>query len=203
MRSHLAHHLSLPEKHVSWLKLQRMFLSFYLRTVLRFHYESLAAVNLAIEDVLAGPQFFSDNADMAERRKTLQHMTVTEAWKPVETPPEICHGRCSRSLRALLLLTLNGHLLPFADRLGTRLVVAAADRDNYREMYGAREITFLNARRSKSYTLRRDRKAFWRESLRMLRNSLKIRRTYPKLHEDWQSSYPQLTSEDFWRQRLL
>ncbi|QFQ86218.1 glycosyltransferase [Paracoccus kondratievae] len=203
MRSHLAHHLSLPSKHVSWFKLQRMFFSFYLRTIVRFHYESLAAVNLAIEDVLKGPQFFSDNADMTQRRKVLQEMTKSEAWKSVEIPPQPRNGRCSRPLRALLLLTLNGHLLPFANTLGSRLVMSAANRDNFREMYGAKEITFLNTQRTKNYTVQRDRKAFWRESVRMIRNSLKVRSSYAKLRADWQGKYDTYTSEDFWQEKLI
>lgn len=202
MRSHLAHHLSLPQKHVSWGRLQRMFLSFYLRTILRFHYDSLSAVNLAIEDVLRGPQFFAENADMAQRRKDLKEMTTTEAWQPVASAPKPRLGKCSRPLRALLLLTLNGHLLPFSNRFGTDLVVTAENRDNFREMYGARRITFLNAQRTAAYTVPRDRRRFWTESLRLLKNSMKIRRDYSRLHKDWQDSYPQLTSEDFWRQRL-
>lgn len=202
MRSHLAHHLSLPDKHISWFRLQRMFVSFYLRTILRFHYETLSAVNLAIEDVLQGPQFFSDNADMMQRRKVLQEMTDTERWKPTQTPPKPRHGRCSRPLRALLLLTLNGHLLPFANTLGTRLVIPAAERDNYREIYGAKQITYLNARRSKTYTVRRDRKAFWRESLRMIKNSLKMRANYAEIRESWQKTYGEYTTEEFWKNKL-
>lgn len=202
MRSHLAHHLSLPDKHISWFKLQRMFVSFYLRTILRFHYESLAAVNLAIEDVLQGPQFFSDNADMMQRRKVLQGITRAESWTAISTPPKPRNGRCSRPLRALLLLTLNGHLLPFSNTFGSRLVIVAEDRDNFREMYGAKKIIYLNARRSKIYTTQRDRKAFWRESLRMLKNSLKLRANYAAIREIWQKKYGEYTSEEFWENKL-
>lgn len=203
MRSHLAHHLSLPAKRVSWGGLQRMLLGFYLRTVLRFHYDSLSAVNLAIEDVLRGPQFFADNADMAQRRKDLKEMTVTEAWKPISGhQPWVRRGRSSRPLRALLLLTLNGHLLPLANTLGTHLTVEAAFREDFRQIYGASQITYLNAPRTASYTVQRDRGRFWKESLRLLRNTFKLRRDYQRLHDEWQTSYPALTSEGFWRGKL-
>ena len=202
MRSHLAHHLSLPAKDVGWRGLQRLFVSFYLRTILRFHYDSLSAVNLAIEDVLRGPTFFADNADMAERRKDLKALTVSEAWIPDSNPPGPRHGKCSRPLRALLLLTLNGHLLPFANLLGSRLVIEAEDRHNFREIYGARQITYLTARRPARYTVRRDRWRFWRESLRLLRNSLTLRRRYGQLVAQWQGKYQDLTSEAFWQDKL-
>lgn len=202
MRSHLAHHLSLPKMQVPWSSLQRMFLSFYLRTILRFHYDTLSAVNLAIEDVLRGPAFFAENADMAERRKTLKEMTTVEAWKPVETAPPPRHARPARWKRMVLFATLNGHLLPFANAFGSELVIEPVHRDNYREVYGAREITYLNAARTAAYTVRRDRRRFWAESLRLLRNSLRLRKTYAQQRDLWQKGYQDLTQEAFWRDRL-
>ena len=203
MRSHLAHHLSLPSQQISWLKLQRMFIGFYLRTILRFHYESLSAVNLAIEDVMQGPQFFADNADMAERREILKALTQTEAWTPTDRPPKERRGRCSRPLRALLLLTLNGHLLPFTNTMGSHLIISARDRENFREMYGAKQIVFLNARRSKTYTVRRDRKKFFSETFRMLRNSVKLWSNYSRIRSDWEKGYNELASEEFWNWKLF
>lgn len=202
MRSHLAHHLSLPQMQVPWISLQRMFLSFYLRTVLRFHYDSLSAVNLAIEDVLRGPDFFAENADMVERRKTLKEMTTTEAWQQIETAPPPKHAHLSRWKRALLFITLNGHLLPFSNLFGSRLVIEPLHRENYREAYGAREITYLNVPRTAAYTVRRNRRRFFTESLRLLRNSLKLRSRYVQQHLMWQGAYAGLTSEVFWKDRL-
>lgn len=201
-RSHLAHHLSLPQKSLSWWRLQRMVVSFYVRTILRFHYESLAAVNLAMEDVLRGPQFFVENADMAKRRGDLKDMTQVEAWKPIQNPPGVRHSCPSRPLRALLLITLNGHLLPFSNRFGSHLVVEANERDNFRKIYGARAITFLNAHRTLAYTVSRDRRRFWQESLRLLRNTLRLRKNYQSQQETWQRSYPEITSKEFWEQKL-
>lgn len=202
MRSHLAHHLSLPHKSVGWRGLQRMFLSFYLRTVLRFHYDTLSAVNLAIEDVLRGPQFFVDNADMAQRRSDLKALTQTENWQPTDHPPHPHIGRLRRPMRLLLLVTLNGHLLPFSNMLGSRLAMSAVSRDDFRLMYGAREITFVNAKRSAIYTVRRDRKRFFKESVRFLRNNIRLLRTYKKREQEWQASYRDLTSHAFWHDLL-
>ncbi|MGR3749145.1 hypothetical protein [Paracoccus sp. (in: a-proteobacteria)] len=202
MRSHLAHHLSLPSKQVSWFRLQRMFFSFYLRTVLRYHYDSLAAVNLAIEDVLRGPQFFADHADMAIRRADLKEITKTEIWQPIDRTPDKRRGQSSRPLRALLLASLNGHLLPFSNLLGTDLVIDAPHRHNFREIYGARRITYLNAQETACYTVTRQRGRFLKESWRMLKNSLRLRASYGRQRKVWQDSYAELTAEPFWRRKL-
>lgn len=205
LRSHLAHHLSLPAKQIGWRRLMRMVASFYLRTVLRFHYDSLSAINLAMEDAQRGPAFFAEHADMATRRQDLKALTVTEAWQtldPRALRPGIRHGRLSRWQRAVLLLTLNGHLLPFANRFGSDLVIEAAHRENHREVYGARQITYLNAPRTATYTVRRDRRRFWAESLRLMKNCLALRRNQARLQAEWQGSYADMTSERFWQDKL-
>jgi galactofuranosylgalactofuranosylrhamnosyl-N-acetylglucosaminyl-diphospho-decaprenol beta-1,5/1,6-galactofuranosyltransferase len=202
MRSHLAHHLSLQSKDVGWWGLQRMFLGFYLRTVLRFHYDSLSAVNLAIEDVLRGPQFFAETADMTQRRADLKALTTTEVWTPVAHPPKPRRGWLNRPARALMLLTLNGHLMPFTTRFGTQLTFPATSREDFRLMYGAREITFLNAHRTASYTLRRDRRRFYRETARLIRNTLALRRDYDRIAGQWRSQYATLTGRAFWADKL-
>lgn len=202
LRSHLAHHLSLESPATSRKQIARMLTSFYLRTVLRFHYDTLSAVNLAVEDVLCGPHFFAENADMAQRRQDLKALTVTEVWQPVKPAPDPYHGRLSRRMRALLLVTLNGHLLPFANTFGSRLIVDAGSRDNHRAVYGARDITYLNAPHTKAYTVTRNRMRFARETFRFLRNGLKLTWNFRALQRDWQSAYPELTGIDFWQHKL-
>lgn len=202
MRSHLAHHLSLPNKAVSWLAIQRMFLSFYLRTALRFHYESLSAVNLAIEDTMRGPEFFAEHADMAQRRADLKALTVTEAWKPIDRAPRVSTKTLPRPLRALLLLTLNGHLIPFANFLGGTKVVEVSQRENFRTVYGARRIVYLNADRSAAYTVSRNYSAFFKETWRLIRNSLRLRKRWHHHEREWRNSYSALTSDEFWRKKF-
>lgn len=201
-RSHLVHHLSLPSKQRSWIELQKMVRSFYLRNVLRFHYDSLSAVNLAIEDVLRGPRFFDENADMAKRRADLKAMTQTEAWQPVGAPPQVRLGRLPRPLRAFLLMTLNGHLLPVGDRFGSRLTLSSPYREDPRKTYGAREVTYLNSDQTSAYTVRRDRGRFWKETLRLVRNTLRLRRMYPRMLREWNSGYDGMTSDRYWTDKL-
>ncbi len=202
MRSHLVHHLSVPEMEVSWWALQKMFLSFYLRTVLRFHYGSLSAVNLAIEDVLRGPEFFVDNIDMVERRKILKSFGVNENWQPANARAEYRRTVLNRVARAILLVSLNGHLLPFADVLGSRLTIPILHRENYREVYGAREITYVNGDEDMAYTVKRSRRRFFWETWRLARNSLQLLVRYRDMQSVWRKSYPRLTSEVFWRDKL-
>ncbi|WP_119697086.1 glycosyltransferase [Microbacterium halotolerans] len=198
-RSHLIHHLSLPEKKRSWKELQRMVLNFYLRTALRFHYDTLSAVNLAFEDVMRGPDFFDKNADMAKRRGDIKAMTTTEVWQPIASPPKPRRTFLPRPVRALLLLTLNGHLLPLGM---AKVVLPAESREDFRLIYGAKEITHLNVDQTQAYTVRRDPRRFRKETLRLLKNTLRLRRIYPKMLREWSRGYDGLTSNAYWNDKL-
>ncbi|GAB3600969.1 glycosyltransferase family protein [Microbacterium tumbae] len=201
-RSHLAHHLDGSAKDRSWRELQAMVRSFYLRNVLRFHYDTLSAVNLALEDVMRGPAFFDEHADMAQRRADLKALTTTEAWQPIPTAPRQRLGKYPRPLRALWLATLNGHLLPLGGRIGSRLTLSAPYREDYRKTYGAKEITYLNADGTAAYVVRRDGRRFRAESMRLLRNTLRLRRLYPKMREEWRQGYATMTSNEYWVDKL-
>ncbi|MGP9527830.1 hypothetical protein [Glutamicibacter sp. AOP5-A2-18] len=201
-RSHLVHHLSLPEKQRSWIELQQMVLSFYQRNVMRFHYDTLSAINLAFEDVLRGPKFFDKHADMARRRSDLKALTKQEAWKPVVERPEELHGEKSRLARALLLASLNGHLLPMGKEGDADLTLSSPFRDDYHKVYGAKQITYLNGDQSSAYVVRRSQKKFWRETARLVRNTMRLRATYEENLRLWRDGYDQLTSDAYWTEKL-
>lgn len=201
-RSHLIHYLSGAARHRTWRELLKMVRSFYLRNVLRFHYDTLSAVNLALEDVMRGPGFFDDNADMAQRRADLKALTTSETWEPLDVTPQERLGRFPRPLRAIWLGTLNGHLAPFSDRLGSKLVLSAPYRDDYRKTYGAKQITYLNADGTAAYVVHRDRRRFWKESVRLWKNTLQLRKDFSKLHKEWRSGYADMTSDAYWDDKL-
>jgi len=201
-RSHLVHHLSLPEKQRSWIEIQQMVFSFYKRNVMRFHYDTLSAINLAFEDVLRGPKFFDKNADMARRRADLKALTREEAWKPVVERPEELHSEKSRASRAVLLATLNGHLLPMGKDSDAELTLSSPFRDDHHKVYGAKQITYLNGDQSQAYVVRRNQKKFWRETIRLVRNTMRLRSTYENNVRVWRDGYDQLTSETYWSGKL-
>jgi len=202
LRSHLAHHLSLDAKQDSWRTVRKMLFSFYFRTIVRFHYDSISAASLAIEDVLKGPGFFAENADMAQRRSDIKQLTKTEAWEKLDHKIVARYGKCPRPIRAILLLTLNGHLIPFSRFFGSELAVEAYKRENFREIYGARKITYLNSHKTEAYTVTRDHRRFWQETWRFIKNARALKRSYGKSQNDYRTLYGHLTSNEFWKEKL-
>jgi len=201
-RSHLVHHLTLPDKKRTWLELQRMVWSFYVRNVMRFHYDTLSAVNLAFEDVMRGPAFFDENADMAKRRADIKALTQTEVWRSVEDVPDERHSERGKLQRSALLRTLNGHLIPWARNTGTELTLTSPFRDDFGRVLGAKQVTYLNGDSSAAYVVRRNRRRWLKESVRLLRNTLRLRNTYEVTLAQWSDGYKQLTSEDYWQAKL-
>ncbi|MGX9357562.1 glycosyltransferase family 2 protein [Roseobacteraceae bacterium S113] len=86
MRSHLAHHLSLPSMDIGRRATVRMGIWFWARTLLTCHYETMVAVRMAIEDVMRGPQFFAETADLSIRRAQLGALRDIEQWQPCAAP---------------------------------------------------------------------------------------------------------------------
>lgn len=205
LRSHMAHHLALPMMDIGRLRTLKIAVWFFLRNLPRMHYETLAAINLALEDVLKGPAFFDENADMAARRAEIGALTKEEAWGPVPAPLPASRWRISprnRLLRIFMKATLNGHLLPFFRLYGNRIVIEAKDRGHLGLVWGAARITYLSADRRQAYTVCHSKWKFLIQGLRFARGATRFLIAYGRLKRDWQKGYEDLTSEAYWRAKL-
>ena len=206
LRSHMAHHLSLPEMEIGALRTLKIAAWFFLRNLPRMHYETLAAINLALADVLRGPAFFDANADMAQRRADIKALTRQEAWvKASGQSPSDSKWRMNphnRWTRRIMKLTLAGHLLPFYRLIGNRIVLEAQDRGSIHWVWGAAEVTYLSADKRQCYTVRHSKRAFLRESARFTALGLTFLRRYPRLLKQYRKGYDDLTGEGYWRAKL-
>ncbi len=205
LRSHLAHHLSLPALDIGAGGVIKIALMFFLRNLPRMHYDTLAAINLAVEDVMQGPEFFDRNADMATRRGDLKALTQAETWQ-VLTPqvqlPPVRHDPPSAWQRFLMKLTLNGLLIPGFSRLGRKITLEAPNRGHIGLVWGAAEITILNATQDKYYTVHHSKSAAWTQGWRLLKNVWALRKSYEDLASAYREGYGYFTSRDYWEQKL-
>lgn len=205
LRSHLVHQLSLPVlDHGRW-QVARIALWFLLRALIRHHYDSAAALNLALTDVLRGPEFFADNADLATRRAEIADLTKMEVWKPLETlPPERMRLNPKNPLtRLMMILTINGHLLPFFSHFGNHITLRGSARKQLGSLWCAARITHLDTSTNTVYTVTHSKRSTLREALKMLRHVTLLVWRYKRLKSDWQDGYEQLTTnERFWAEKL-
>ncbi|HID66760.1 MAG TPA: glycosyltransferase, partial [Roseibacterium sp.] len=205
LRSHMAHHLSLPTLDNGALGTLKIAVWFFLRNLPRMHYETLAAINLGLEDVMRGPEFFDKNADMAQRRADIKALCKVEVWRPAPRNVPSSKWRLNprnRLVRALMKVTLNGHLVPFFSRFGNKVTLDAQDRGHLKWAWGAAEITYLSANKRKCYTVRHSKARLLRETGRFLRNAVRFLKGYGALHKAWGDGYESLTNESYWRRKL-
>ncbi|MEM8654707.1 MAG: glycosyltransferase [Pseudomonadota bacterium] len=204
LRSHLAHHLSLPSMDIGRWATARIAMWFAARALIPAHYDTLAVVNLAIEDVLRGPAFFAEHADMAVRRNQIGHMRQAEVWTDMSRTPQERRwiDPHNRILRLLMKVTLNGHLLPFFRRFGNHVTLPAEMRWNPRKIWGAAQITYRNDTSGQAYTVTHSKRRAFREGTRTARLLWRLMRNYDRLKADWQRAYPELTGASFWHKAL-
>ncbi len=205
LRSHMAHHMSLPMLDVGAKGVLKIAAWFFLRNLPRMHYDTLAAINLAVEDVMQGPEFFDQHADMATRRADLKALTGDETWQPLDPHRPLAPVRQkppSWAARLAMKLTLNGLLIPGFARLGRKITLEAPHRGHIGYVWGASEITVLNAGQDKYYTVRHSKGAAWRQIRRFVRNARAFLKDYDRLAASYRERYDGFTSEDYWHSKL-
>jgi galactofuranosylgalactofuranosylrhamnosyl-N-acetylglucosaminyl-diphospho-decaprenol beta-1,5/1,6-galactofuranosyltransferase len=211
LRSHLIHHLALPAMEIGRKATLGVAADFFMRSLLQCHYETLQALNLAVEDVLKGPGFFAANADMSARRAVLSALRRTEAWKPLAAapPPERIrirlHGpsRRARLWRFVLDRSLNGNLLPFFGRWGNEVTLRAGQRGDVGAHWGASRITYVSSDGTQTFTVQHSKAKALPQILRMGRNLLTFARSYGRIKADWQKGYTDLASQGFWSRQFV
>lgn len=205
LRSHLVHHLTLPDLERGKWSVLKIAAWFFLRNLPRMHYETIEAINMALEDITSGPEFFDKNADLAQRRADIKALTVEEAWKPLTTDKELPQHRERHTPfwhRTLLKLTLNGHLVPGFGKLGSKILLLAPQRGQMGLFWGASEITNLNTDQTKYYTVRHSKAKGWNGIVRFLKASKNFLNNYDDLLVRYRNSYEDYTRETYWRNKL-
>ncbi|NEY90345.1 glycosyltransferase family 2 protein [Tabrizicola oligotrophica] len=206
LRSHLAHHLSLPTMEIGRKGILRIVAQFFLRSMVQSHYETLQALRLAVTDVMEGPEFFVKNADMAERRARIGKMRNVEAYAPLQgmapTSRRKFDPRRNKFLRTIMKYSLNGHLLPFFGYWGNTVTLKSSQRGQLNEVWGASRITYLNSEGTQSFTVRHSKLVAAREAVAILGIMGKLAWNYPHLSKMWRQGYAQITQGGFWSKKF-
>ena len=203
LRSHLAHHLALPNMRLPAWKLGQIMLRFHLRSFLNFHYESLEAIAIALEDVLRGPEFFAAEADLRHRRADFACLTEAERWQPAApgVTAEEAPKPPPRWMVLAMKLTLNGYLLPGFDRFGATRVLPARLRGNRRLVWGAAHLTYVT-QDGQCYHLHHDKRRGFALTRRIAAATWQLLRHKARHEAEWQAGYKKFTTGEFWRARL-
>lgn len=206
LRSHLAHHLSLPKLDIGLVGALSIPARFFVRAMMQNHHDTMSALNLSLKDALRGPEFFEQNADMAARRADLAKMRKVEAWKPLEGPPPASRRRFDPRTNAIwrrvMKYSLNGYLLPFFSFWGNSVTLNAGQRGQLHEVWGAARVTYVSGDGSQYFTVRHSKLRALREGVTMLRSMARLAWDYRTIRANWRKGYKELTTRDFWTRTL-
>ena len=206
LRSHMVHHLTLDKMELGRFGLAGIGVAFFLRNIVKFHYESIEAVLMAWGNVLQGPDFFTNNPDAAGPRAAIKALTKGEAWKPVaDFDMTVKAGFLDSKVnlrRRFYPWSLNGHFLPFFPVWGSRRVIPAWQRWHVDAMWGSAQLTFLNSNRDKAYVTRRSNSKALKLMLRMLVLWLRTVFGYSGLRAAFRRRYPEITTPGYWQSAL-
>lgn len=179
--------------------------AFFMRMLVLVRMDSLRTLNLAMTDVLRGPDYLAAHADVAERRAEIAASRLRERWHPVTgpLPPERRVVRAEVPWqRFLMKVSMNGLLLPGFGFWGNRIHLPRNHRELVRQSWGAAQITYLTPDGSQAMTLRQDKKIIWREGLTMVWNLARLALGYRRLRKVWLAGFPHLTSAEFWQSQF-
>jgi len=205
LRNHFVQHLTLEKMAIGPLNIARIGIGFFARNAVKFQYETIDALLMAWNDVLKGPQFFADNPDAAAQRAAVKAIYKQESWKPVSDFNLIEKRRykvVNGPGRAYFRWTLNGHLLPFYNLWGSRVVLEPRDRNNFAPVWGASRITYLNSTRDKAYTVQQSKIRFVGQAFRLLWLTARLYVGYGALLAKYRRGYAEITVPSYWQKAL-
>lgn len=210
MRNHLHQHLVHDGMDIGATGTARIVARFLVRSIVRMHYESGAAQLEAWEDIMKGPEFFAQNADMMQRRPEILALARTETWRKTEPgdltlpaldtdrgkEPSLLYGKFMRALG-------NGHIVPFWRRFGRSVRIPLSHRGLIWPIWGLKEAVFVNADGSKAYRVRHSKRQGFALMWRAGRMYWRWRRVYPGLRDAHRAGYAEMAARPFWEARFL
>lgn len=214
MRNHLMHVLHGFVRGNKYLNMLKSSLLIYIYYTISYFYDSAAAVNMAIDDVLKGPEFWRDNADMVEKRKQIKAMVKNEIPVPVpentfsqgvmadiekQTTVDIVDRGLQITPATLMrYFTFNGHLLPLCvfHKGFTWLKKSSGSRMSSSFRY--KKVVMLIDGNNQALILHINKKRFFKESFRFIYLLGRLFWNTKKLSRQYQKSYSDLTSDAFW-----
>ncbi len=205
LRNHFVQHLTLDKMEIGPLNIAKIGIGFFLRNIAKFQYETVDALLMAWNDVLKGPQFFADNADASAQRAAVKALYKVESWKPVgdmDMRERRRYWAGHGGLYKFFRWGLNGHLLPFYNLWGNRIVLQPRDRNNFAPVWGASRITYLNSTREKAYTVKQSKLRFYGQAFRLLWLTARLYFGYGALKAKYRKGYAEITVPSFWQKVL-
>ena len=208
MRYHLLHHLVFERLRGNRFRDVYMMWRYFNRFNSSYHYESAAAINIAMNDVLAGPKFWEQNLDMSAKRKQIASIISCEKiqenlpWDPDDLVP---NGRVNYNKfywTIVRTITFNGHLLPKGFNHSKGRLMPLDFRANIRESFLRSYVVSVDIPSNVGYRVDKSLSKFFNNLILFLRLSCWLVVKHQKIQESYADFTIKTSKRRFWRDIL-
>ncbi|WGE75310.1 glycosyl transferase [Actinobacillus equuli] len=177
-----------------------------LKNLLTYNYETALAVICAMEDVAQGSDFWRQNVDMTNKRKAILSLVNNEKVRDIRID-EISFAKSgnpneSKLARLFRWATLNGHLLPKCFFKKGYVWQHKGFGGHLREVYRFSRVLYIHWPSRQGFMLEHNKKTFFEYLIRYCKAILILTLKHKQLSADYQSSYDELTSREFWKKQF-
>jgi len=202
-RYHLLHSMTHLRK--SSLFCIKLLFVFSVTRLFSYNYASSKAINIAIEHVLEGPDFWIKNMDLSDIRKEINSLEPSEKLHPISRAKyniEYSNFQPEKlRLRTLVRwVSLNGFLLPTFLLRNRVLFQHKSFRGLFREVYRYKQVLYEYEPQSIGYIATHNKKEFFKTLFSLVLLMVKLSSRFTQLRSDYNKRLPDMMSEDFWRQ---
>ncbi|QLB16058.1 glycosyl transferase [Mannheimia granulomatis] len=188
------------------LKLIEISARMTLRNLFTYHYDTALATILALEDIQKGRTFWENQVNMVDKRQEIVNFIKEEKIQkiPLNIIDSVHIGNPKEGtfFRIIRWLTLNGHLIPtlfFKDGI---VLQPKGYGGRLREIFRYEKVLYLHSQTQTGFILSHSKKKFFNYSIRYLKAIISLMRNYKFLKKEYEESYSELTSTEFWKKQF-
>lgn len=200
-RNHLMQNLYNPKSGL--LKTIKLITQFFSTALFSYNYASAQAARLAVEHVMKGSKFWSENIDMASIRNHINSFSESEKLKPVKdlNIKKLVHfSSPDKKIRKIIrLLTLNSFLIPSFFLKKRTIYHPKGFRGVLRNIFGFENIFYIYEPLQLGYIAKHDKKLFFREIFCFVKTIALFSIEYKSLVREYNSNaFKNFTTNNFW-----
>lgn len=206
IRSHIVHHLTIPELNCSPMKILKMLWKHFSAYNNSYLYGTAACLNMAIKHVLEGPSFWEKNMVPVEILKKIKELSACEQSVPYTLEEKEQLILADKNIKTKLFpaflrkISLNGHLLPGCMiRNSPKDMIFKWMAPNSNRVYMRDKIIMLDELTRRKTVLRRDPVHYFRNIFTFLRLSITLYMRYNTLREQYIQGTKQQRTIGFWK----
>jgi galactofuranosylgalactofuranosylrhamnosyl-N-acetylglucosaminyl-diphospho-decaprenol beta-1,5/1,6-galactofuranosyltransferase len=200
LRNHLIH--SMRHHNKGALKTLAIAKEFIMSQLYSYNYASACALNMALDHVMKGPDFFIQNMDMVEIRKTISSISNSEKMIPIcRADHNLIYktSRISKWRNVKRKLTLNGFLLPQSMIRNRTIFQHKSFHACLNTAYRNRKILHVYEPHEIGYIAQHDKKLFFRALNTFVINAIKWLLNFNQIRKKYNTAWGSMTDESFWR----